>query len=73
MPFFKKKPIVIQAELAEVRTGVQTKHGLLFAEPGDWIITNKPDDRYPCKPDIFAATYDPVTVIDSDIIPKDTP
>jgi hypothetical protein len=26
---------------------------------GDWIITGVKGDRYPCKPDIFAATYDP--------------
>jgi len=26
--------------------------------PGDWIITGIRDERYPCKPDIFEATYD---------------
>ncbi len=30
------------------------------AEIGDWIITGVKGERYPCKPDIFAATYDPV-------------
>lgn len=28
--------------------------------PGDWIITGIQGERYPCKPDIFAATYEPV-------------
>ncbi len=28
--------------------------------PGDWIITGVKGERYPCKPDIFAATYEPV-------------
>ena len=28
--------------------------------PGDWIITGISGERYPCKPDIFAATYDEV-------------
>ena len=28
--------------------------------PGDWIITGVAGERYPCKPAIFAATYDPV-------------
>ena len=27
--------------------------------PGDWIITGVVGERYPCKPGIFAATYDP--------------
>ena len=25
--------------------------------PGDWIITGVKGERYPCKPDIFVATY----------------
>ena len=28
--------------------------------PGDWIITGVKGEHYPCKPDIFAATYDQV-------------
>lgn len=27
--------------------------------PGDWIITGIAGERYPCKPDIFAKTYEP--------------
>lgn len=27
--------------------------------PGDWIITGVQGEFYPCKPDIFEATYDP--------------
>lgn len=27
--------------------------------PGDWIITGVKGERYPCKPDIFKATYEP--------------
>lgn len=26
--------------------------------PGDWIITGVQGERYPCKPDIFAKTYE---------------
>ena len=29
--------------------------------PGDWIITGVKGEHYPCKPDIFCATYEPVT------------
>lgn len=31
----------------------------LNVTPGDWIITGVKGERYPCKPDIFAATYEP--------------
>lgn len=30
------------------------------ASPGDWIIRGVQGEFYPCKPDIFAATYEPV-------------
>jgi hypothetical protein len=29
--------------------------------PGDWVITGVKGEMYPCKPDIFTATYDPVS------------
>jgi len=29
--------------------------------PGDWIITGVQGEFYPCKPNIFAATYEPAT------------
>ena len=32
----------------------------MMASPGDWIITGVKGERYPCKPDIFEATYEPV-------------
>lgn len=28
--------------------------------PGDWIITGVNGERYPCKPDVFEATYEAV-------------
>ncbi len=39
---------------------VQTLEGPLVASDRDWIITGIKGERYPCKPDIFAATYEPV-------------
>lgn len=29
--------------------------------PGDWVITGLNGERYPCKPDAFAAFREPVT------------
>lgn len=39
---------------------VQTLEGPLIASDRDWIITGVKGERYPCKPDIFEATYEPV-------------
>ena len=37
---------------------IKTLEGLMRAEIGDWIITGVNGEHYPCKPDIFAATYE---------------
>lgn len=37
-----------------------TLEGTMEASPGDWIIRGVAGEFYPCKPDIFAATYDRV-------------
>ena len=39
---------------------VRTLEGPLKVSEGDWIITGVKGERYPCKPDIFEATYEPV-------------
>jgi hypothetical protein len=35
-----------------------TLEGIFGVSPGDWIITGVNGEKYPCKPDIFAKTYD---------------
>ena len=37
---------------------IKTLEGSMKANDGDWIIKGVKDEIYPCKPDIFAATYD---------------
>ena len=39
---------------------VQTLEGTLTADVGDWIIRGIKGELYPCKPDIFEATYERV-------------
>lgn len=38
---------------------VDTLEGGHIVCPGDWIITGVQGEIYPCKPDIFEATYEP--------------
>ena len=38
---------------------IRTLEGPLTVSPGDWIIRGVQNELYPCKPDIFAATYEP--------------
>ena len=77
---FRKKPVVIDAELYDgskesiarvLRLGnsimlyadhlvIKTLEGNHRAEKGDWIIKGVKGELYPCKPDIFNLTYEPV-------------
>lgn len=40
---------------------IPTPEGVMTASAGDWIIKGVQGEFYPCKPDIFEATYEPVT------------
>ena len=40
--------------------GINTLEGKHIVSPGDWIITGIKGEKYPCKPDIFEATYEKV-------------
>jgi hypothetical protein len=40
---------------------IQTLEGEMTAQSGDWIIRGVKGEFYPCKPDIFEATYDPAS------------
>jgi hypothetical protein len=87
MPFFRKKPVVIEAvriippslerpvgnhtevvdhfcATARVHPRgftIPTLEGDMVADFGDWIIRGVKGEFYPCKPDIFAATYEPAS------------
>lgn len=39
---------------------IPTLEGNHIAKHGDWIIKGMKGEFYPCKPDIFAATYEAV-------------
>ena len=39
---------------------IPTLEGVMKAEHGDWVIKGVKGELYPCKADIFEATYEPV-------------
>lgn len=39
---------------------IGTSEGVMRADFGDWIIKGVKGEFYPCKPDIFEATYEAV-------------
>ena len=63
-----RRPDVSAAKVCDQCGSTMNAHGWIdtlegghIVCPGDWIITGVKGERYPCKPDIFAATYDPVS------------
>lgn len=38
---------------------IDTLEGTMSADPLDWVIKGVRGEFYPCKPDIFAVTYEP--------------
>jgi hypothetical protein len=45
------------------KIAIKTLEGEMTASPGDWIIRGVQGELYPCKPDIFEATYEPVEAV----------
>lgn len=46
--------------------GIETLEGRMDVRDGDWVITGLQGERYPCKPDIFESTYEPVVEVWAD-------
>lgn len=57
---FRKRPVVIDAYQTDKEMDIQTLEGTMHANVGDWVITGVNGEQYPCKPDIFEKTYEPV-------------
>lgn len=73
---FQKKPVIIEAFQWGVDlipnwfagqqhpiTGqwyILTLEGRMYISEGDWVIKGVENEQYPCKPDIFAKTYQEV-------------
>lgn len=54
---------VEQTRFYDIKLGALTIHTLegdMRANPGDYIIKGIKGEYYPCKPDIFEQTYEPV-------------
>lgn len=56
---FFGKPCSVCRKDASEHGYIDTLEGGHIVCPGDWIITGVKGERYPCKPDIFEATYEP--------------
>lgn len=58
VPTWWKEKKDIEIELETTVALIPTLEGTMRANPGDWIIQGIKGEIYPCKPDIFEATYE---------------
>ena len=57
--YFRKLPVIVSARPCKPEgEQIKTLEGVMTASPGDWIICGVDGEIYPCKPDIFAKTYE---------------
>ncbi len=59
---YRKKPVKVAAYKTVVALDIETLEGTMRANAGDWIIRGVKGELYPCKPDIFEATYQSVDI-----------
>ena len=71
---FRKKPVVIEAFQWKLKMGevgpvkrrwllryfIETLEGAMQVNDSDWVIQGIKGEFYPCKPEIFEATYERV-------------
>ena len=53
---WRKKQVVVEAP----HMLIPTPGGTLRAELADWIVRGVKGEVYPCKADVFAASYEPL-------------
>lgn len=56
---YRKKPVIVFAAKLDEPFEVETPEGTMCGGAGDYLICGVKGEYYPCKPDIFDATYQP--------------
>jgi hypothetical protein len=57
---FRKLPVEVKAKQYDVPFEVETLEGTMRGNPGDYCIQGVEGEVYPCKREIFEATYEAV-------------
>lgn len=57
---FHKNEVIHQGDWKADYAEIMTLEGVMRVDKGDWVIRGVKGELYPCKPDIFEMTYEPV-------------
>jgi hypothetical protein len=58
MPKYRKKPIIVEAVKLKRSITIETSNGTMKGLPGDYLITDKNGEQYPCDRDRFETEYE---------------
>lgn len=58
MAKYRKKPIIVEAVKLTRSITIETSTGTMKGLPGDYLITDKNGEQYPCDRDQFEAEYE---------------
>lgn len=53
-------PVGVTMYPVDKTVDINTLEGVMIGRVGDWIITGVNGEKYPCKPDVFEKTYEPI-------------
>lgn len=58
IPKYRKKPIVVEAVKLTRPITIETSKGTMKGLPGDYLVTDKNGEQYPCDRDQFESEYE---------------
>jgi hypothetical protein len=57
---YRKRPVQVRAARIIQAVDIQTLEGTVRGYPGDYLVVGMKGEVFPCRADIFNATYDEV-------------
>lgn len=65
---YKSLPKIIKAVQMSEDFEVDTLEGLMHGNAGDYLVTGIQGERYPCKKEIFEASYEVIRGVPEEIL-----
>lgn len=60
MPRYRRKPVVVEAVKITRPISIETEGNTVKGRSGDYLITEKGGEQYPCNAELFEQDFEPV-------------
>jgi len=58
MPRYRRKPVVVEAIKMSRPISIETEGNTVKARTGDYLVTEKDGQQYPCNPELFEQEFE---------------